>query len=109
MSETDEAEGIGETQTPSKENITISRAPNFAKYYATNVKGGLTNQDFRYQLMNEKFYNEDTEEWLYIVDALIILSPIAAKKLLKTLENDINTYEAENGIIQTEYKEDLKY
>lgn len=107
MSESEEA---GEKQVIEEEQgLSISRAHNFTKYYATNIDGGLTNHDFRYQLMNEKFYNEESKEWLYIADALIILSPVAAKKLFNKLEKDIDTYEAEHGIIQTNFEKDLTY
>lgn len=109
-----EIEEVEEKQDVEEERIkeekhSITRAHNFVKHYVTNIEGGLTNHDFRYQLMNEKFYNEEDNEWLYIADALLILSPIAAKKLLGKLEKDIDTYEAEHGIIQTEFEKDLTY
>lgn len=92
-----------------EKQISISRAHNFTKYYATNVDGSLSNHDFRYQLMNEKFYDKEDNEWVYIADALVILSPIAAKKLFHKLEKDIDTYEAEHGVIQTEFEKELIY
>lgn len=110
MSETAEEEKSN-TLEEDRENkkISISRAHNFIKHYVTNIDGGLTSIDFRYQLMNEKFYNADDEEWIYIADALVILSPVAAKRLFNKLEKDIDTYEAEHGVIQTNFEKDLTY
>jgi len=58
-----------------EETVSFLRVPNFVKHYVTNIKGGLTTQDFRYELMNEKIYDEEADEWTYIADALVILSP----------------------------------
>ncbi|AKB67394.1 DUF3467 domain-containing protein [Methanosarcina mazei] len=106
MSETEET---GEKQVRGEDKIAISRAHNFSKYYVTNIDGGLTNQDFRYQLMNEKLYDQEDKEWLYIADALVILSPIAAKKMFNKLAKDLDTYEAKHGTIQTDFEKDLTY
>ena len=89
--------------------VPVIRVPNFTKYYVTNIKGGLTTQDFRYELMNEKIYDEEEDEWTYIADAMIILSPTAAKRLFDTLENNIELYEREHGEIPTIFDEDPIY
>lgn len=91
------------------ENRSIVRVPNFTKYYVTNIHGGETTQDFRYELMNEKVYDADDEEWNYVSDALVILSPVAAKRLLLKLSEDIQSYEEEHGEIETKFEEDLLY
>ncbi len=96
-------------KSESDEIIQVIRVPNFSKYYITNIKGGLTTQDFRYELMNEKIYDEEEDEWTYIADAMIILSPTAAKRLFDTLENNIELYEREHGEIPTEFDEDPIY
>ena len=96
-------------KSESDEIIPVIRVPNFSKYYITNIKGGLTTQDFRYELMNEKIYVEEEDEWTYVADAMIILSPTAAKRLFNTLESDIESYEREHGEIPTEFDEDLIY
>lgn len=77
----------------------VLRAPLFNKYYVTNVIGGLTNQDFRFDLLNEKIAKEDGS-WTYISDALIILTPLGAKRLLNLLSETITIYEKENGEIK---------
>lgn len=96
-------------KSESDEIIPVIRVPNFIKYYVTNIKGGLTTQDFRYELMNEKIYDEEEKEWTYIADAMIILSPTAAKRLFDILANNIELYEREHGEIPTEFDDDLTY
>ena len=81
----------------------IVRTPNFAKYYVTNVKGGLTNQDFRIELLNEKI--KEKNSWFFISDAMLILSPVGAKRLLNLLKELVETHEKEKGIIKTDLEE----
>lgn len=85
----------------------IFRVPNFMKFYATNVHGGLTTQDFRFELLNEKV--EDESGWHFISDALVILSPTAAKKLFNILKECIKVYEEEHGVIPTEFSDEKTY
>jgi|SRR5206468_8022815 len=85
----------------------LYRVPNFTKLYATNVQGGPTNQDFRFHVMNEKLRDEDG--WHSVSDALIILTPAAAKNLLRLLETFIRRYEKDHGPVQTDFKEELTY
>lgn len=92
-----------------EENASFLRVPNFVKHYVTNIKGGLTTQDFRYELMNEKIYDEEADEWTYIADALVILSPTAAKRLYDQLRGDIELYEREHGVIPAHFEEELTY
>ena len=82
--------------------IKRTRAPTFQKYYATNVTCGVTSHDIRIEIMNEQLENE--EEYTKLIEALIIFSPIGAKKLLNKLTNIVKLYEDENGVI--EIKED---
>jgi hypothetical protein len=82
---------------PKTEELPIMRSPTFMKFYVTNITGGLTDQDFRFELLNEKIELDD--EWYAISDGLIILSPQGAKKLFIKLEECIKLYEAENGAI----------
>lgn len=89
----------------SKKKAMISRVPNFAKYYVTNVKGGLTNHDFRFELLNERIGNK--KDWSYVSDALVILSPIGAKRLLSLLKEMVDVYEKEKGKIDTQIPERL--
>ncbi len=81
-------------KTPKKE---IMRNPNYSKIYVTNVEGGLTSHDFRFELLNEKI--EQNKKWIYVSDGLLILTPIGAKRLMKKLEASINVYEKEHGTI----------
>jgi hypothetical protein len=79
----------------------ILRAPTYVKYYVTNVKGGTTLQDFRFELMNEKIKAED-DNVIFITDAQIILSPIGAKRLLMLLSASVAEYESKKGEISLE-------
>jgi hypothetical protein len=87
----------------------IIRVPNFTKYYVTNIAGGLTTQDFRYEIMNEKIYDEEEDKWAFVSDALLIFSPVAAKRLLIKLISDIELYEKENGEIPVEFERENTY
>lgn len=80
-----------------KENA-ITRNPTYHKLYVTNVQGGLTSHDFRFELMNEQI-KDNNGNWLYISDGLLILSPIGAKRLLHILEKSVKNYEKEQGVI----------
>lgn len=86
-----------------KKDMSVVRVPNFVKVYATNVTGGITNQDFRFELLNEKIY--DGKEWVLLSDALVILSPLGAKKLFNLLKQMIETYEKEKGEINVDLDE----
>lgn len=90
---------------PNSENIL--RPCTFPKYYATNVYCGVTTQDFRVEFLNEK--EKERDGWYFVSDAMAILSPTAAKRLNKFLEKAISLYEAEHGIIQTDFAKDLTY
>ncbi|MBD3203944.1 DUF3467 domain-containing protein [Candidatus Woesearchaeota archaeon] len=85
----------------------VIRVPNFVKYYVTNIDGGLTEHDFRFELMNEKL--KEGKKWCYVSDAMVILSPIGAKRLLCLLNELVNEYEKENGSIDIDIKEDKVY
>ena len=74
------------------------RTPDFKKFYATNINCGVTNQDIRIEVMNEKLIDGDGE--FELIEALIIFSPIGAKKLLNELSKVIKVYERENGVIK---------
>lgn len=74
------------------------RTPDFRKYYATDIKSGLRDNDIRIELMNEKM-NAD-KNMVDLVDAMMILSPVAAKKLLMQLSEIVKVYEQENGKIR---------
>lgn len=78
----------------------IIRNPNFMKFYVTNIRGGLTDADFRFELLNEQIQDEK-EKWCYVSDALIILSAKGAKRLYERLKKCIEIYEKEHGIIET--------
>lgn len=81
-------------------NADVMRALSHKKYYVTNVVGGVTDQDFRFELLNEKISTHKTN-WRYISDAMIILTPIGAKNLLELLQKNIDIWENEKGKIQT--------
>ncbi len=59
--------------------------------------------------MNEKIYDEEADEWTYIADALVILSPTAAKRLYDRLRGDIELYEREHGVIPAHFEEEFTY
>ncbi len=94
-------------KTTTKKEAVVLRSPRHRKFYVTNVIGGLTDQDFRFELLNEKV--QDTRansDWNYIADAMIILSPVGAKRLFQKLKKYIEIYENEKGIIQTDLKDE---
>jgi hypothetical protein len=78
-----------------EEKFQISRNPNFCKLYGTNIICGSTDVDFRIEILNEKFENEEGE--IFISDALIMLTPQAAKKLNKQLTEEIAKFEEKLG------------
>ncbi len=80
-----------------KKQQTIVRSHNFQKLYGTNLAGGGTEYDFRFELFNEKIKMDSNKEWSYISDALIILTPKAAKRLQTILDAYIKTYEKDHG------------
>lgn len=81
------------------------RAPNFQKLYVTNVKGGLTSHDFRFELMNEKTKDDDGNTF-FVSDGIIILSPIGAKRLFLQLTSAIKEFEVRYGEIPENPEED---
>ncbi len=105
--EMDEAKEIAESQ-PEKKGISVFRSSLFGKTYATNVIVTSTDVDFRIELFNEKFKIENG--WAYHSDGLVILTRIAAKKLLLTLDEKIKSYEQKNGEIKVEEERmDVQY
>jgi len=93
-----------ETKVKKKE-MPLARAPTHKKYYVTNVRGGSTSQDIRFELLNEKM--ETKEGVIYIADAQIILNGIGAKRLKHFLDSAIKKFEEENGPIKMDPKKDL--
>lgn len=67
------------------------------KYYVTNIMGGITEQDFRFELLNQKI--GEGKKMYFVSDALVILSPIGAKKLFLKLRDCLQVWENERGII----------
>ncbi len=86
-------------------NASVMRAPNHKKYYVTNVVGGTTDQDIRFELFNEKVQSERSNGWNYISDAMIILTPIGAKKLFLELQRNLELWESEKGKIEIDAKD----
>lgn len=93
-------------ETPPTERLPIMRSPSFEKIYATKVMGGLTTDDFRFELLNEKM--EGDEGWVAVSDAMVILSPKGAKDLYNKLGECIELYEDEKGPIETDLEEEDK-
>ena len=80
----------------------VQRTISFNKIYATNLIGYWTEFDFRIELFNEKINaatKEGKEEWTFISEGLVIMTPLAAKKLNKLLTEKIKEYESEKGEI----------
>lgn len=78
----------------------IRREINFHKIYSTNLIGGGTKYDFRFELLSEKIKGLTDDRWIYVSDALIILTPQAAKKLHTTLDKYLKAYEKDHGEIE---------
>ena len=90
------------TEEEVEENIKhVQRPVSFHKIYATNVSGEWTEYDFRIELFNEKMKVEDVnekmraedEEWTYISEGMIILTPHVVKKLKSILDEAVKEYE----------------
>ncbi len=100
--EINEAKEIAESQSEKKQ-ISVFRSSLFNKTYATNVILTTTDVDFRIELFNEN-------GWAYHSDGLVILTRVAAKKLLLTLDEKIKSYEQKNGEIKIdEERMDVDY
>lgn len=83
-----------------KKKVTfVLRNQNFQKLYGTNLTGGGTDYDFRFELFNEKIKLGPNKEWSYVSDALIILTPSAAKKLNSILDKYLKAYEKDHDPI----------
>ncbi len=82
-----------------KIQTSVLRAHNFQKLYGTNLVGGGTQYDFRFELFNEKIKIDANKGWSYISDALIILTPQAAKKLFTILDKYVKEFEKDHGTI----------
>ena len=92
---------MADSKTQTKRNRTsILRSHTFQKLYCTNLIGGGTKYDFRFELFNEKIKSDTDKEWLYVSDALVILTPQAAKKLYSTLNKYVKEYEKDHGTIE---------
>jgi len=81
----------------------VTRSPSFVKLYATKVIGGRTKDDIRFEILNEKLKiaEENQERWVYVSDALVMLTENAARELLKILkealeDNDAEGYRVDN-------------
>ncbi|MFW5852487.1 MAG: DUF3467 domain-containing protein [Nanoarchaeota archaeon] len=81
-----------------KEEEVFSRAPEYRKYYVTNVKGGMTEHDIRFELLNERI--NDGKNDIFIADAGVFMSFIGAKRLFNELKKAIEEYEKKNGNIK---------
>lgn len=89
------------SKSPQKRKQTsILRSHNFQKFYGTNLVGGGTKYDFRFELFNEKIKIQPNKDWSYISDALIILTPQAAKKLYSKLDKYIKKFEKDHGTLE---------
>jgi len=80
-----------------KEIKHVQRPVTFHKIYATNVSGEWTEYDFRIELFNEKMKVEENEEWSYLSEGMIILTPNAVKKLKNILDEAVKEYEENKG------------
>jgi hypothetical protein len=95
-----------------KEGAPVERPVSFNKIYATNVLVGMTEHDIRVEFFNERIlekFDEDEEKWVYISEAMTILTPLAAKRLRSALTKKINEYEKKYGKIKEDAKVPLLY
>jgi len=83
------------------------RPPNHLKVYATNAFVGHSNQDIRIDLCNEKLKSDEGDNWAYLIDTTIILSPVGAKKLFNSLKEQLESYEKAHGKIEYDKPEEL--
>jgi hypothetical protein len=91
---------VSPNSSQKKKQTSVLRAHNFQKLYGTNLVGGGTQYDFRFELFNEKIKIDANKSWSYISDALIILTPQAAKKLFTILDKYVKEFEKDHGTIK---------
>lgn len=90
-----------DTKKPQKKiQTSVLRTHNFQKLYVTNLVGGGTQYDFRFELFNEKIKIDAKKGWSFISDALIILTPQASKKLLSLLDKYVKEFEKDHGTLE---------
>lgn len=82
----------------------IRRPVTFHKIYATNVSGEWTEYDFRIELFNEKMKieeeveGEEEEDFVYISEAMVILTPNAVRELKKVIDKAVKEYDEEKSV-----------
>lgn len=82
---------------------TMSKSPNYCKYYAFDTHLDMTHFDFRISAINELTQSQETPLSAPVVnrllDATFILTPVAAKNLHIALGDAIAHFEAQLGPI----------
>jgi hypothetical protein len=82
----------------------IRRPVTFHKIYATNVSGEWTEYDFRIELFNEKMKIEEEEEgeekedFVYISEAMVILTSNVVRKLKKVIDKAVKESDEEKSV-----------
>ena len=87
------------------ENVPINRPVTFKKVYATNVMVAMTQHDLRVEFFNEKYNikkpdTDDDDVWVYMSESMVLLTPLAAKRLKNALSRNIKRYEDLYGKIK---------
>jgi len=80
------------------DEVSFARAPYFQKYYATRIGVTMTEYDIRLDVMNEKIRDESSLKDIFIIDQMIILTPLAAKELSEQLQSIIKQWEEKSPI-----------
>lgn len=97
---------VGKNAGAPRSRTSIIRSPNFQKTYGTRVLVTRTEYDFRAVLANEKMVSDRGQE-VFIGEALVILTPLAAKELNKQLNVLIEEWEKEYGTIKKRPSESM--
>lgn len=75
----------------------VERAPNYTKYYVTNVRVLPTDVDIRLEIFNERIPHE--KHFDLIADAGVILTPEAASVLRDRLAEALKQFEEKHGAV----------
>lgn len=93
-----ECDSVEETDNGGQRKISFGRAPYFQKHYATRVGVSRTEFDIRLEMMNEKFKDEDNQTDVFVIDQMVILTPLAAKELSEQLHKIVIEWEKSSPI-----------
>lgn len=99
-------DSMGQEVSSEQPEQIFQRGRDYRKIYATGAVGGWNKYDFRLGLFNDKGLGSSEGEAdkkdvvLTVIEADIVLTPLAMKELTKFLVKQLEAYEKENGPIE---------